>query len=390
MYPPSPPPTDSFVDHVREVLEHLYDFPFLQNHPLAQSSGQPLRQQILQAIEQLNPGANVSFRSPPARLYNLLQLRYVEGRSIQEVGHELGLSKRQTYRDLRRAEENVAAILRQLRAPTSVESPTSETSASLTDELASREFHPGLIDIQTVLSYACHAVETLAASRSIMLDCMSTPQQTVSIYSDPVILQQVLVSILSRIVQTAASGNVRVDYHEIGDDVSLTVVYESTGDQSILDPVTLHFMEKLGWSAAADQLENGTQSLTVHIASLDSTLLVIDDNEGIADLIKRFLAGSDVRVVPAMTGMEGVQLASDIEPDAILLDVMMPHMDGWEVLQVLRSRPATAHIPVIICSVFNDSELARSLGASASISKPIKREDVIAALRKSGLPLIAG
>jgi CheY-like chemotaxis protein len=149
-------------------------------------------------------------------------------------------------------------------------------------------------------------------------------------------------------------------------------------------------MEKLGWSVVASPLESGEQSLTVHIASMDSTLLVIDDNEGIADLIKRFLAGSDVRVVPAMTGMEGVQLASEIEPDAILLDVMMPHMDGWEVLQILRSRPATSHIPVIICSVFNDSELARSLGASASISKPIKREDVIAALKKSGLLLITG
>jgi CheY-like chemotaxis protein len=56
-------------------------------------------------------------------------------------------------------------------------------------------------------------------------------------------------------------------------------------------------------------------------------------------------------------------------------------MDGWEVLQRLRNHPTTRHIAVIICSVFNDPELAYALGASSFLSKPVKREDMIKALR---------
>jgi CheY-like chemotaxis protein len=61
---------------------------------------------------------------------------------------------------------------------------------------------------------------------------------------------------------------------------------------------------------------------------------------------------------------------------------MMPEMDGWELLQRLRSHPSTAAIPVIICSVFNDPELAYSLGASTILTKPVKQTDLVDALRQ--------
>jgi CheY-like chemotaxis protein len=64
---------------------------------------------------------------------------------------------------------------------------------------------------------------------------------------------------------------------------------------------------------------------------------------------------------------------------------MMPDMDGWEVLQRLRNHPATQHTAVIICSVFDDPELAYALGASSFLSKPVKREDIIKALRMESI-----
>jgi CheY-like chemotaxis protein len=72
-------------------------------------------------------------------------------------------------------------------------------------------------------------------------------------------------------------------------------------------------------------------------------------------------------------------------PDAIILDVMMPEMDGWEFLQRLRARPETALIPVVICSIFNDPELAYSLGASLYLPKPVSRDNVLKALRQLGV-----
>jgi CheY-like chemotaxis protein len=99
-------------------------------------------------------------------------------------------------------------------------------------------------------------------------------------------------------------------------------------------------------------------------------------------LVERYLTDHAYRVVPAMDSQEGLRLAQDLLPDAIVLDVMMPGMHGWEVLQRLRNHPKTGGIPVIICSVFNNPELAYSLGASFFLPKPISRDDVLDALRQ--------
>jgi CheY-like chemotaxis protein len=111
------------------------------------------------------------------------------------------------------------------------------------------------------------------------------------------------------------------------------------------------------------------------------TILVIDDYEGLSRLLKRYLAGHRCRVLAATDGMSGLSLAREVQPDAVVLDVMMPGMDGWEILQRLQNHPDTQHIPVIICSVFNDPELAYALGASSFLSKPVKRDDILNALR---------
>ena len=67
------------------------------------------------------------------------------------------------------------------------------------------------------------------------------------------------------------------------------------------------------------------------------------------------------------------RLAREVLPAAITLDIMMPNQDGWEILQALKSDPATRSIPVIICSVLEDPELAHSLGAAAYLQKPISQ-----------------
>ena len=66
-------------------------------------------------------------------------------------------------------------------------------------------------------------------------------------------------------------------------------------------------------------------------------------------------------------------MARETPPDAILLDVMLPDQDGWEVLQTLKADPLTCEIPVIVCSVFDDPRLAESLGATGFIHKPVGR-----------------
>jgi len=69
----------------------------------------------------------------------------------------------------------------------------------------------------------------------------------------------------------------------------------------------------------------------------------------------------------------------------MLLDVMVPEMDGCQILQRLHSIPTTKSIPVVICSVFYDPDLAFTLGAVDVLKKPVRKEDLVAALKKIGI-----
>src|SRR5207244_6286308 len=79
-----------------------------------------------------------------------------------------------------------------------------------------------------------------------------------------------------------------------------------------------------------------------------STILVIDDDPTVHDLMRRFLTKEGFRVAIAPGGKEGIQMAKELKPDLITLDVLMAEMDGWSVLTALKADPDTADIPVII------------------------------------------
>lgn len=110
-------------------------------------------------------------------------------------------------------------------------------------------------------------------------------------------------------------------------------------------------------------------------------MLVIDDDATVRDLLQRFLGKEEFHVVSASGGEEGLRLARELRPDAITLDVMMPGMDGWRVLQALKSERTTARIPVIVCSIVDNRPLAYRLGASDYLIKPIDPERLLGALR---------
>jgi CheY-like chemotaxis protein len=113
-----------------------------------------------------------------------------------------------------------------------------------------------------------------------------------------------------------------------------------------------------------------------------STILVIDDDPTVHDLMRRFLTKEGFRVAIAPGGKEGVQLAKQIKPDLITLDVMMAEMDGWSVLTALKADPDMADIPVIILTMFDDKEMGFALGASDYMTKPINRDRLVNVLRK--------
>ncbi len=112
------------------------------------------------------------------------------------------------------------------------------------------------------------------------------------------------------------------------------------------------------------------------------TVLVIDDEAAVRDLMQRFLAKEGFRVVTASSGEEGLRRARELRPDAITLDVMMPGMDGWAVLSALKADPTLAEIPVVMLTIVDDKNLGYALGASDYLTKPIDRERLVTVLRQ--------
>jgi CheY-like chemotaxis protein len=115
-------------------------------------------------------------------------------------------------------------------------------------------------------------------------------------------------------------------------------------------------------------------------AAKSLTLLVIDDNQGLIDLFRRYLASFRWQVIGAHNGAEARDVLARALPTVIMLDVMIPDEDGWEVLMSLKSRPDTRDIPVIVCSVLSAQPLAQTLGAAGYLSKPVTQQTLLRAL----------
>jgi CheY-like chemotaxis protein/signal transduction histidine kinase/HAMP domain-containing protein len=109
-------------------------------------------------------------------------------------------------------------------------------------------------------------------------------------------------------------------------------------------------------------------------APLKGTILVIDDEQSVRNLLKSYLGEAGYKVVEALSGEDGLRLAREIRPSAITLDVLMPDMDGWEVIRQLKEDKETAEIPVIVVSVSDDRATGMALGAAGYIVKPVDKK----------------
>lgn len=111
-------------------------------------------------------------------------------------------------------------------------------------------------------------------------------------------------------------------------------------------------------------------------------ILVVDDDVNIRDLLKKDLTKLGYAVATAVDGDEGIKLANKLRPDAILLDIQMPSMDGWRVLSMLKSDSLLSRIPVIMISVEEHENKGLALGALDYITKPIERYKLAEILNK--------
>lgn len=115
-----------------------------------------------------------------------------------------------------------------------------------------------------------------------------------------------------------------------------------------------------------------------------ATILLIDDNKLNARMIDLILKNDNFLVISTTSGKEGLELAAEKNPDLILLDIMMPEMDGFEVCRHLKASEITRDIPVIFLTSKSDSDgLVKGfeLGAADYVTRPFNRTELLARLR---------
>ena len=109
-------------------------------------------------------------------------------------------------------------------------------------------------------------------------------------------------------------------------------------------------------------------------------ILLIEDHEDNRNIYRTILEHFGFRVLLASDGREGVSLAREGQPDLILMDISIPHIDGWEATKILKADPATSHIPIIALTAHalpEDRARAEAVGCDGYLTKPVEPRRVI-------------
>ncbi len=389
--------SEEFEQHVRDCLPHLYDYSFLRDHALVHllapdASGakqvQVFRQAMTEAIERLRPETGATFHSKQARIYNILMLRYIDQQQAQDVMHQLGLSERQFYRDHPKAIQTLSQMLWEqitgVAAPQVAEAP-GDISVQSEVQRVTGQTDQLRIDLKAVLEGAITATQSLADQHDVDVELLLRDATIILGISGSVLRQAILLLMSQIIVRISDGGVLRLDAEIRGRVGSILFTLDGEIEPRLQETLTQNeslqtLIETIKGVLSFAANDTGMFCITLEMPLNQRTVLLIDDNPGMIDLFQRYLAGQTYHVLVAQDGEEAVQMARQSRPDVIILDVMLPGKDGWEVLQNLKTHPTTRHIPVLICTVLDAYDLGLSLGADAYLKKPPNQAEFLKAL----------
>lgn len=398
-----PDPTCS-LSSLRSALNSLYDPRALRANPLIKALGAGptgdapawLRRTLIQAINLLKPKDDVPPLSPAQRAYQILYFRYVQQCSQEEVAEQLGLGVRQLKREQRKAIEILAQCLREQhsleitfsgddeagKAGTDDESPLNSVDLRWLEEAPSTE----PVELGTALPAVIELVQPIAASYQVRLQVPEV-RQIPTLAVDAVALRQILLSLLCVAVRRAASGKLSLSARPSGWHVCIHIQGttlrpspEPTPEEAANLATARRLVDACGGSLTVTA-EAGALTADILLPAVEQIpVLVIDDNADTLRLLQRYAACTRYRVHGAKNSEQAFALIQEVCPEIIVLDIMMPRVDGWELLRQLSQHPATRRVPVVVCTILAQEELATSLGVKGFLRKPVSRRTFLAAL----------
>ncbi len=391
----------TFNEIIKDVLGNLYDVVSLETHPAVFSvirlpegfegnRGEYVRQVMLEAIEQLQPvRKDLLLTAIEWRPYLILKKRYVEGIGIQELSDMLAISQRQMRRDHHKALQALTEILwagsnlQVIAEGEPEQNPVFDVHNEMIDPLETTRGVYALLKFQF-------------DKKGIQVE-FSGQEEFTPVITDRVILRQVLISLFNDIL-----------HNQVDQKLVISCAVED-------NQVQIVFASQMatGWDSTSEEIEEGIENdlsavrywcerIDAHIEetliqdgktqwvnrvlwlphSDQKIMLVIDDQGAVVNLFRRYLSQTDILTVGVSHPEQAIAIARHLQPTLITLDVMMPQIDGWELLQHIKLDEMLKNIPVIVCSAWDDPDLSHSLGAAGYLKKPVTQKMLLKAIEE--------
>lgn len=396
-----------FGQELQSALMYLYDPAALRRCRLINWLGLPSEDDLakalcavlLQSIEARKPGPEVPFHTNAWRIYHILRQRYVECLSQREIAANLGISTRQ----LRRLHASALDVLgddllaryglaQKSSGPASGPREKALPSAdifSVDHELAwlADSVPTEAIGVSDLVQPAVALLTPLTQSLNVtVVSTLPEGLPPVAVRTSPT--RHALLNILKTAIHLSPEGQVRLSADARSSHVWLRA--EAVPPQGI--NASTYLEENKNLDALRRLLDLSEASLVVNGAGDNQAgvrftvglplaeevrVLFAEDNADALRLFACYLEGTRYRFSGCRDARQVLSMAQEIHPRVIVLDLMLPHVDGWEILARLREHPRTSHIPVIVCTILPEEELAAAFGAAELIRKPVSREEFL-------------
>lgn len=386
-----------FYNLVTDAYHHLYDIVYLRSHPLVQMLGDDpslspkeqgwrLHQLLRNIIDELSPDVNTPVQSREWRRHRLLNMRYVDGLDAQEVAKKLALSRRQYYREQAWALEALANILWSQRQPEKIAVVSPPGDSLLSSEMTRLAVGDSHANLTEVINGILLLLDRLFEAKYLRVYAeLSDTLPSVSI--GRALLRQVFMSLFGNLINIAAGGELHLTAQTHNNahlvlTISIDPALALSSEQCANWLTEINQMMQAGHGELQAQWHGKYVSAFLLTLRTDHefTVLVVDDSADMLAFYKRCLSPNGYEVRVTQNARAALEIVQETQPFCILLDLMLPDYDGWELLQSLLSHASTAMCPVIVCSVLKQRDLALALGATAFLTKPFTEQMLLNAL----------
>lgn len=395
---------DGFVGYLRSALHYLYDPVQLRRSPLLPlfhlysefDRAAALQRLLIEAIGALKPTQDEPAQSNAWLVYDTLSLLYVSQFTRDTVAVQLGVSDRQLRREQRVALEALAQHLWNHLATQSSEAVSQpEEITNHANLKLDKVLNEDLVWLNNQSLDQCiplgETLETVQKIAQLLAQQWQSEIQlqvedgTASLTETNQAMRSILLTILSVVIPHAKHGHVTLSLAQSEQYINLRIVSENpdrgqvrlTDRENTILETGRRLASLCGVMLSIPQAKTGLEVSLRFPAPEQIPVLVIDDNTDWLEMLKRYTTGSHYRLIGTREPENARSLAEKIQPAVIFVDIMMPNIDGWQIISELRNGPTTSHIPIVICTILPLEGVALSLGVNAFLQKPVTQDQFL-------------